>query len=61
MDKYTKIYDIDSKTQAIVSDDKVIKVDRFKVCPYVWFGEMKEKIESGKILWVAWNMIGEIV
>lgn len=55
---YTKIYDIGSKVQAIVSNDKVVNVTKFKVCPYVWFGEMKDKIDSGEIAWVAWNMLG---
>ncbi len=58
--EYTVIYDINSQTQAIVVQDKVISVTRFKFCPYVWFGEMKDKIEAGKILWVEWNKTGVI-
>lgn len=52
---YTKIYDIESKIQAIFTDDKVISVHRFTECPYVWFGKYKEEIESGKVKWVGWS------
>ena len=48
-------YDLTSKTQYVIRDDKVVNEIRFKVCPYIWFGKLKEKIESGLIQWVIWK------
>jgi hypothetical protein len=60
MRDYTKIYDIESKTEAIISEGEVINVHKHTHCPYVWFGKIKEQVESGSLLWVAWNMRGVI-
>ena len=48
-------YDIDSNTHYVVEDGKVVKETKFDSCPYVWFGELKEKIEAGLIKWVMWK------
>ncbi len=58
--EYFVRYDIGSKTQYVIDNDKVVREMTFKVCPYIWFGELKEKIESGLITWVGWRKIGFI-
>ena len=50
-------YDIESNTQYVIENDEVVKEYKFETCPYVWFGEFKEKIESGLIKWVMWRKI----
>ena len=50
-------YDISSKTQYVIEDEEVVRKIQFKVCPYVWFGELRERIESGLIKWVIWKKI----
>ena len=48
-------YDIDTKTRTVVENNKVINVQKFKWHPYVWAGELKEKIEAGLIKFVMWK------
>ena len=55
--EYYVKYDIASKIQTVIENDEVVKTDRFEFCPYVWFGELKEKIESGLIKYVMWKKI----
>ena len=55
MREYFEQYDIDSKTQYIIENDRVVSVHKFVVCPYIWFGELKAKIEAGLIKWVGWK------
>ncbi len=56
--KYVKYYDIATRTQFIVRNGKVKDKQTFQQCPYMWVGELKEKIEKGLIEFVAWNMWG---
>ena len=55
---YIKYYDIETKTQSIICEGKVVDRQTFAQCPYVWFGDLKEKIEKGLIEFVAWKMRG---
>lgn len=48
-------YDIDTKTQTEIVGDKIVRTYTFEFCPYVWFGKLKEKIESGLIKYVMWK------
>lgn len=57
---YVKYYDIETRTQTIISEGKVVNRQTFTVCPYVWMGSLKEKIENGLIEFVAWKMRGLI-
>jgi hypothetical protein len=57
-DEYYKHYDIETKTQTLVYRDEVVHTQTFKECPYVWFGELKDQIEAGEIVFVAWKMMG---
>lgn len=50
--EYFVHYDIESKTQTIIENDIVMREHKFEFCPYVWFGELKEKIEAGLISYV---------
>lgn len=55
MQEYFVKYDITSKTQYVIEDDKVVSKVKFDICPYVWFGKFKEKIESGLVEFVMWK------
>ena len=48
-------YDIDTKTRHTIENNKVLNVETFSLCPYVWCGELKRKIEAGLIKWVCWK------
>ena len=48
-------YEVASKTQYVIEDDKVVSEIKFQECPYVWFGKYKDKIESGLIKFVMWK------
>ncbi len=57
---YVEYYDIETKTQSIICEGKVVNRQTFAQCPYVWVGSLKDKIEKGLIEFVAWNMRGVI-
>ncbi len=48
-------YNIATKTQTIVENDKVVEEHKFEQCPYVWFAELKKKIDAGLVKWVMWK------
>ena len=60
--EYFVKYDIASRTQYMVDieSETVVREYKFKICPYIWFGELKKKIESGLITWVGWRRMGFI-
>lgn len=50
-------YDLETNTQYVVEDGCLVKETKFEVCPYVWLGRLKEKIELGIIKWVAFKKV----
>ncbi len=57
---YIEHYDIKTKTLSRVCGGEVIEQQVFKICPYVWMGQLKEKIEKGIITFVAWKKRGPV-
>lgn len=45
-------YDFDTKTFYVIEDDMIIRTSQFEDCPFVFFGDMKEKIDSGLVKYV---------
>ncbi len=44
MKEFYETYFIKTKELFRVEDNKVVESHKFDVCPYIWFGELKEKI-----------------
>lgn len=57
---YVEYYEIATKTRSIVCEGRVVDSQVFDRHPYEWFGELKEKIEKGLIVFLAWNKRGVI-
>ena len=55
--EYLVRYDIDTKTQYTIEDGKIMDIVTFDYCPYIWYGKIKDDIDSGLIKCVAWKRV----